>query len=35
MNKEQQELLHSIKDDAKRCLKITSELRNMSPVENW
>lgn len=33
MNKEQQELLHSIKDDADRLLKITSELLNMSQVE--
>lgn len=33
MNKEQQELLHSIQDDADRLLKITSELLNMSQVE--
>jgi len=33
MNKEQQELLQSIKDDADRLLKITSELLNMSQVE--
>lgn len=33
MNKEQQDLLHSIKDDADRLLKITSELLNMSQVE--
>lgn len=33
LNKEQQELLHSIQDDADRLLKITSELLNMSQVE--
>lgn len=33
MNKEQQELLHGIRDDADRLLKITSELLNMSQVE--
>lgn len=33
MNKEQQELLQSIRDDADRLLKITSELLNMSQVE--
>lgn len=33
MNKEQQELLSGIRDDADRLLKITSELLNMSQVE--
>lgn len=33
LNKEQQELLQSIRDDADRLLKITSELLNMSQVE--
>ena len=33
MNKEQQELLYGIRDDADRLLKITSELLNMSQVE--
>jgi PAS domain S-box-containing protein len=33
LNNEQQELLHGIRDDADRLLKITSELLNMSQVE--
>ncbi len=33
LNKEQQELLQSIRDDADRLLRITSELLNMSQVE--